>query len=1826
MRKRILSGILSFVLLLSLLPTVAFAADAGLKASATTAKAGEEVTVTYTVPNQIAEANAVALKVRFDKTRFQLKEVTPWSNSGVTIMTSDVTASNNDGEVTMSANDPTGGNFNIPANTVFLTAVFTAQADVTGSAQFSVDTSSAIISDVLGVSLDETAGVVKTPVSVVIPITDASSISATVAAPEKGKALATAAQATVPENAPYTVTDVKWFEGEGSNNTPVTGNAKPSQKYSVQLTVTANEGECFDWAALDRKSADGGYVITYLGNKTEPTSTTLCLFKIFTQPTAGANALLGSVAIDGADSESVYRYASMLTAQPNLDYNNEGAGELTYQWFRGETALTEKTTTATYTPVEADIDQSIKVRVWNSNNSGYVQSDEIMINKALNSSTPNAPAAGSVLATSDTITVNYTGVEGKTYQYAVRLASDTESELTWLEKGKKTFTGLNPNRDYNIYVREAETNTHEPSNKSDPLAVTTAKGTVASGSQLANGLLNSVEKYQGEYDGTSHNAFTFNNSELTGAGWKVQYRKSGGSSEYQDAISVQNVNDSGDYDAKFSHADYDNYTVDSAYQVSVGKATNYLTVTQKDDVYETTTIDQIIASHLKIEKAQGKADTLALPEGTISLTAQNGGDYPDGFKFPAGKHTLNYTFTPDEVNKNNYDKVTGSLTLNVQERGVESISLETEPTKKDYKYGQSISAADLDIWVKFTDGEERALTADERKNVTITPQPLTVGQTEVTVTYQGKSTTLTGLNVTAWEIDPSVMQINLTSSEPIEYNGEAQEPKFEVKFDSGNGVYTPIPRDQYTVKYENNTNAGTAATITIASVADANYSIIGGTKSTTFEIKPAKVTIAQINIKQKTYDGKKAAEIDSVDFSGVYAKDSAVTVSFTGVRATFNSMDVQEADTVTIENPDAFTMTGTGSTNYTIDTTNLKTTITGVSILPREITLTQLGAKSKNYDTTDTAEVDQNKVKFNEEPQVCEGSGKDVLTVTATAKFSDANAGENKTVTFSNVALGGASRIRTNYKLIVTAPLTTTARIYQHNIQATGVQKNGTLLLRGMGEFADPTIDGVNNEKVTGSFTYSYDGATTKEAISQKLRDKNTTGSYSVGFTFTPATDGNYTGTVTGTLTITVQDVTFKRGSDTITSTTGMFEQNKDKTYCGKGPDYYVSIYQKDTLKAYVGDTEVPGTFYYTVDGTRSTEIAKLPAANNHKFQLYFSATDKDAYPNDIPVGSESGYGIWHAVIKVEDGANNGITVTDHQYDGTTDVAAGAVNVDNVKFTIVPSTNSNLTAIPAGDEVKLAYTTAAYDDADAGDRTVTLGGLSLTGADKANYTLQNNVTTLPGCDGEIDVPAKITPKDVTITGAAVEATKEYDGNTSATITNNGTLSWKFDTDDMAIEAGTATYDNKNVSTGKKVTFSGFSLSGTDKDNYNLTAQPAPTTANITAKELRITNFTVKDKVYDGNDIAEIVSIETDAVEGDDVKCSNAIARFVASGTFSASDAQNGKKVVLLFPQGVILAGADKDNYTFDSADLPDEVTATIHKANLTGAPTFTKITQSGKTLNDLKVSDIDLSGIHGVKIGDAYDAIDLTFSWDEADTTTIQANKSYSWTVTASYPAPRDTVKNYNVLTGSVVLYPVSTGYSEQVKKQIEEFEAKKRGELPESDTTFRDVSEDDYFFDAVNWAAENGITGGVSANRFGPTQDCSRGQTMTFLWRAMGEPEPASRASDLTDVMTGSYYYDAVLWAMEAGITTGAGANRFAPDATVTRGQFVTFLYRLANASSDGVHPFTDVPAGSYYEKAIAWAYAEGITKGTGATTFSPDAPCTRAQIITFLYRYFNR
>ena len=169
----------------------------------------------------------------------------------------------------------------------------------------------------------------------------------------------------------------------------------------------------------------------------------------------------------------------------------------------------------------------------------------------------------------------------------------------------------------------------------------------------------------------------------------------------------------------------------------------------------------------------------------------------------------------------------------------------------------------------------------------------------------------------------------------------------------------------------------------------------------------------------------------------------------------------------------------------------------------------------------------------------------------------------------------------------------------------------------------------------------------------------------------------------------------------------------------------------------------------------------------------------------------------------------------------------------------------------------------------------------------------------------------------------------------------------------------------------------------------------------------------------------------------------------------------------------------------------------------------------------------------------------------------------------------------------------------------------------------FVDVKEGAYYYDAVLWAVDQKITSGTSATTFSPDASCTRAQMVTFLWRAAGSPKAENTKNPFTDVKADAYYYDAVLWAVEKGVTSGTSATTFSPDATVTRGQTVTFLYRNAGSPDvTGTMPFTDVEADAYYAKAVLWAVQQKITTGTSETTFSPANDCTRGQIVTFLYR----
>ena len=222
--------------------------------------------------------------------------------------------------------------------------------------------------------------------------------------------------------------------------------------------------------------------------------------------------------------------------------------------------------------------------------------------------------------------------------------------------------------------------------------------------------------------------------------------------------------------------------------------------------------------------------------------------------------------------------------------------------------------------------------------------------------------------------------------------------------------------------------------------------------------------------------------------------------------------------------------------------------------------------------------------------------------------------------------------------------------------------------------------------------------------------------------------------------------------------------------------------------------------------------------------------------------------------------------------------------------------------------------------------------------------------------------------------------------------------------------------------------------------------------------------------------------------------------------------------------------------------------------------------------------------------------------------TKIEANTEYTWKFIPADP------NNYNSIEGTTTPY---------VRDDLSWLPGVLGGG---SSFSFHDVTRFDYYYDSVKWAADNGIASGTSRFAFSPDAVCTRAQTVTFLWRAAGSPLPRYRVSPFTDVHSYDYYYEAVLWAVEQGITTGLTATTFGPDETVTRGQVATFLYRAASAAKPNTfNPFTDVKPTAYNYGAILWAYDNRITTGTSTTTFSPDAFCTRAQIVTFLYRYYQ-
>ena len=569
--------------------------------------------------------------------------------------------------------------------------------------------------------------------------------------------------------------------------------------------------------------------------------------------------------------------------------------------------------------------------------------------------------------------------------------------------------------------------------------------------------------------------------------------------------------------------------------------------------------------------------------------------------------------------------------------------------------------------------------------------------------------------------------------------------------------------------------------------------------------------------------------------------------------------------------------------------------------------------------------------------------------------------------------------------------------------------------------------------------------------------------------------------------------------------------------------------------------------------------------------------------------------------------------------------------------------------------------TARFDDPNAGTgKTVQVEVALKNTAKAANYTLANPSITL--MDGVISkAPARVLPTlnlYIRYTDADVhsqDVSRLLPDNAGSRSYSLGTQSdpdqllsggFTLDMDQvvLALRAGLTEADvNKSASVPVILT----------SDNYENST--VDVVANVVYEFVPVLDVEDISLAYTGEPVADtaisgIAMYDGQAVEG---------TWSFKAGQELSSVADSGPKVAVFTPD-------DAENY----AQVEAIVWVDIAKADPDGQPAYTAIHESGKTLADaqLNVGTITVPG---------------TISWDDGDATPVTANTAYGWTFTpddtANYNVLTGTITPYvrssgggggsstyavtvkSGDNGSVSASPTRASKGDTVTVTVKpdkgyvldrltiaesdgdtvSYKSKGDGKytfaMPASAVTvkatfvpeekeaaaFTDVPADAYYADAVAWAVESGITNGITATTFAPNRSCTRGQVVTFLWRAAGEPEPVTTVNPFTDVSEDAYNYKAILWAYENGITSGTTATTFAPNATCTRAQIVTFLYRADGARTvAGGSAFADVPADAYYANAVTWAVEEGITNGITETSFAPNETCTRAQIVTFLYR----
>ena len=953
----------------------------------------------------------------------------------------------------------------------------------------------------------------------------------------------------------------------------------------------------------------------------------------------------------------------------------------------------------------------------------------------------------------------------------------------------------------------------------------------------------------------------------------------------------------------------------------------------------------------------------------------------------------------------------------------------------------------------------------------------------------------------------------------------------------------------------------------------------------TVEIAQKPVTVSGITANDKVYDGTTVAELntDSASIGGKVGNDD-VTIDVANATGTFDTKNVGTGKTVTITD---ITLGGNDAGNYTLSSDSATAT---ADITAKELTANVSSVSvTKEYDGTTAAGTVSGAATA--ETGI---SGETVTVKVSVGEYADKNVGNDKSVTLT-LSLSGDNA--GNYTLSNTTATATASITPSSSItDATATAQN---VVVGVGTFTEPKFTGVNGEEVTGTVTYGYEGKTSYNDIVDALKSLNKGATAGISYTFNA--NGNYSGEKTGTITVTMVDIAFEIGEGAVTV-------DNAPVYGATWGDIVKVDGSKITAK--VGEDTVTGT--YTVK-----DASVRPGAGSASWEVLFTGTLGDKTYTDVTVQTGT------VTVKQKELTITGLSAADKPYDGNTTATVSGTAV--------------LKGVLAGDTVTVTTGTAAFDSKNAGAQTVTFSGYDIEGESASNYVLSAQPAS---------VTATISPKPVTITGVTAE-NKTYDGNTTATIDNPGTIDGIISPDTVTITAGTGTFAGADVGENIEVTFSGFSLTGTDSGNYTLSAQPASTTASITKANYTGTPNTVNVNVLINQDAAQTGSVSIDQFF--QTIPAGAVITSVAPASGSVMDS-------VAVEDGVFMYSSKANLETENVTDTYTVTIATQNYNNITATLTFTTVAKT----------PVNISGVSVTGAGKTYDGKAVSYTGTPAaktnDGTTVAVTGTYSYVWqkaadgTALASAPKDAGSYKLVITLDDPAYIGSAEVSFTIAKAkititAEDAEAYTGSDMPKLSYTVTGLATGEKLAKepSVSCAADMKKAGSyviaVSGAEVPNTNNYE--ETITYVSGTLEVKNRPVNIGPTYDIKV----LDSAHGTVKASLGNASEGSTIRLTVTPDEGYSLANLIvrdergrRIDVAKSGGVYrfvmpagdvtieavfaqgtmvlPFTDVSTYDWFYEYVKYVYDNGIMDGIDVGVFGPGITTTRAMLVTMLYR----